>query len=162
MPPVEIPFGGKSAQFRTGRLQVRSREIRCGPLDDLRLQRRQDPHAEGRIRPDPGQIRIHIPYQDPRFLRGFPPDTLSGKRNPKTPTASSTREKLPETICVSGNFSCRCRFSLCRCFRATLLLSQAEKRGNPADSFRSLTPRSKDRRRRKLRSKPRPADRSWH
>ena len=63
----------KSAQFRTGRLQVRSREIRCGPLDDLRLQRRQDPHAEGRIRPDPGQIRIHIPHQDPRFLRGFPP-----------------------------------------------------------------------------------------
>lgn len=61
--PVEIPFGGKSAQFRTGRLQVRSREIRCGPLDDLRLQRRQDPHAEGRIRPDPGQIR---PYSAPR------------------------------------------------------------------------------------------------
>lgn len=153
----------KALNSAQGRLQVRSREIRCGPLDDLRLQRRQDPHAEGRIRPDPGQIRIHIPHQDPRFLRGFPPDALSAVNGTRRLRPQAVQERSSrKRKSFPGSFSCRCRFSLCRCFRATLLLSQAEKRGNPADSFRSLTPRSKDRRRRKLRSKPRPADRSWH
>ena len=86
----QVPRGRRRLRLVRGGLQLRTGESRSRPLDRLRLQRRQDPHGEGRSRSRAGQIRIRLPLEDPRLLpRRTAPALTTVHTRAETPTRNS-------------------------------------------------------------------------
>ena len=95
----QIPLGRSRSGIGPGRLRLRGAESRSGPLDRVRLQRRQNAHGEGRSRGRAGQIRIRIPFENTRFLPRETADALKKPaRNKQFETNRATRKGRPIAI----------------------------------------------------------------